>query len=786
VDLVGNTSKFETDMGRAAHVAEVASRKIEGSSKRWADRIRADQAAMQRSAAGIESHFAKMGAAIGVSASAAVLAIGAMATRAVAAIDAFNDLKDATGASIENISALDAVARRTGGDFSIVETTLTKFNKVLADTKPGSEAARALEAIGLKASELKRLDPAEALLKTAIAMQGVADDGYKGRLSTILFGRSLKEIAPFLVDLAAQGKLVAKVTAEQAESAERFRKTLFELKANIDDASRAMTVALVPSINQTILRFKEGSAAGESFFATLAKMQLEAIGIDTSGMALAADRIKALTRLLEDQNLPLERRLRLEAQLAGLRAKQVNFSPAAGAGRGFVNPDVAKPSVGDIPDKPTAVKVSKEAALYLESLQKQLEKVGELTVAEQALLDIKRLDVVTPAQKAAIIATAKLVDAAKQSAKAATEEAKVQEFLAGLVDRSVQSRRGELETITAGNAAVLAEIEVIGLDTDALSRLEKQRLAGVIAAKQEQLALFERTGAAKAETDVIREQIGALKKRAGLLDRRDTVARIAEESAAIRATTDGLASSIAQGVGNAVTDFKSLPDVARAVARDIQNAFVQMTIVEPIKRQLQDVFKGASDPAAASAEASKTAAITAATTATVTSTSAIASMTAAATAAASALSAVATAPAGQGLGSLFSFGAPSGAGFGTGAGFGNLDIGQFLAEGTDRVPYDGFKAVLHKDERVVPAKFNPAIGNGGGKREPMQVVINNNAGAQVQTRETDSGGLEVIIERAAALAEGRMAAGIANGTGKGATALKSRGVRLDGGLARRG
>jgi hypothetical protein len=55
-----------------------------------------------------------------------------------------------------------------------------------------------------------------------------------------------------------------------------------------------------------------------------------------------------------------------------------------------------------------------------------------------------------------------------------------------------------------------------------------------------------------------------------------------------------------------------------------------------------------------------------------------------------------------------------GGGFGTGSNFGNLDYGMFMATGTNRVPYDGFKAVLHKDEAVVPAKFNPAVGGAGG------------------------------------------------------------------------
>jgi hypothetical protein len=95
-----------------------------------------------------------------------------------------------------------------------------------------------------------------------------------------------------------------------------------------------------------------------------------------------------------------------------------------------------------------------------------------------------------------------------------------------------------------------------------------------------------------------------------------------------------------------------------------------------------------------------------------------------------------------GLGSLVSgfFGSSSGTGFGTGSNFGNQDYGTFLAEGTNRVPYDGFKATLHKGEAVVPAKYNPATGgNMGGN-----VVIENH-GATVTTKKDSNGDTRVLI-----------------------------------------
>ena len=46
-------------------------------------------------------------------------------------VDALNDLKDATGASIENLSALEDVAARNGTTFDTVGNCATKFNGLL-------------------------------------------------------------------------------------------------------------------------------------------------------------------------------------------------------------------------------------------------------------------------------------------------------------------------------------------------------------------------------------------------------------------------------------------------------------------------------------------------------------------------------------------------------------------------------------------------------------------------------------------------------------------------------
>lgn len=234
---------------------------------------------IDRSLGGLKS------AAAGVSSSLAGLAsaftVGAFVSFVKSVndgVDALNDIKDATGASIENISALEDIAKRTGTSLDTVGSALVKLNQSLNGAKPGSDTEKALTAIGLSVKDLKNLDPAEAFRRIAVELNKFADDGNKARLSQELFGKSLKEVAPLLKDVAESGALVATVTTEQAEAAERLNKQFFNLQANVGTASRALVSQLVPSLSVMADEFSRADASGSSLAKTLGESL--AIGLD--------------------------------------------------------------------------------------------------------------------------------------------------------------------------------------------------------------------------------------------------------------------------------------------------------------------------------------------------------------------------------------------------------------------------------------------------------------------------------------------------------------------------
>lgn len=190
--------------------------------------------------------------------------LAAAITSTANALDAFNDAADATGASVENLSALEAIALRNGESLDTVTGAIVKLNQALSQ-KPDGDQAKVLSAIGLSAADLRNQDPAQALKTVADALAQFENDGNKARIVFELFGRSAAQLAPFLNDVAEAGALNATVTAQQAKEAEIFNKALSALGAQITLAGRAIGTDLLPPVTTFIQRVNEARAAGASW-----------------------------------------------------------------------------------------------------------------------------------------------------------------------------------------------------------------------------------------------------------------------------------------------------------------------------------------------------------------------------------------------------------------------------------------------------------------------------------------------------------------------------------------
>lgn len=576
VDLLARTGSFETDMNRAAKTA-------------------------QKRAKEIDDAVSKAGAAVGAALGAAGIAAVYFGKQLVDGLDALNDIADATGASIENISALEDVAMRTGSSMDTVTGALVKFNGVLKEVDGKNAASQALKALNLDAEELKRIDPAEALRRTAVALSTFADDGNKARIVQELFGKSIKEAAPFLKDLAEQTQLVGKVTAEQTQAAEDFNKSLFELQKNAADAGRSLLKNLLPAMNEIIKAFNSGGlmagldAFGNKVLDWEGNAQRKGISNLKKDIASLTDEANSVTFDIFGQKGKIQQDI--EAKTAALKAAEAayfKFNTAPGGGRGSINPALVDartslPSVAPVKDpKKAAAPKDSEYQKYLENLQKELDKTEELTRAAMVLADVKggRLKLKQGESVEDLLVVAKQIDANKALAD---EKKRGAEFDAKLRDQRLAdaaSQEAQVKSLLDGNEAMRAEIALIGKNAEAQGVIEQARLSSLIAMKEEQLARTASTEILTRETAALQEEIRLLTERKELVGLKGVTQQIADDAKKTEELANSIGTSFGSAFEKAALEGGKLSDVLKGLLKDIAALTLRQAITIPLSQSI--------------------------------------------------------------------------------------------------------------------------------------------------------------------------------------------------------
>lgn len=459
-------------------------------------------------------------AGLGLVGIAGVAGLGQIFKASVDSIDALNDVADATGSSIENISALEDVAIRTGTGMDTVTTALVKFNGVLKEAKPGSAQEQVLKSIGLSAKELRDQDPAEALLTVAKALNQYEDDGNKARITQELFGKSLKDVAPLLKDLADKGVLVAKVTTEQAAEAEKFNKQLFELQKNAQDAGRYLTSDLVQGINKAAQAWRESGlieafrtlVTGDDQYKNnvrlvdltdeLLQLENDIVTLKNSGIALDA----AQARKKEE---------RLKAVREELKLVQSYQAVLAGDGA----PGKPKPSAPDTPDSAAkaqkAIDLTKQQDSALQSLSEQLKVAsGEMSEFDRV---VERVTVGTwskfnESTKISALSIAGEIDDAKNLIERQKEVEAVLLRADTAWKNYLENIAKEIDALGDSNITLSQQVEEIGLTTEELNKLRLARMDATIAQQESTLATAEANGLSYEEISVLETKIELLKQ----------------------------------------------------------------------------------------------------------------------------------------------------------------------------------------------------------------------------------------------------------------------------------
>lgn len=552
--------------------------------------------------------------ALGVAAAAGLVSILDSQTKA---LDAFNDLSDATGASVENISALDGVARRTGATFEDVETILLRFAKAIKDAKPDDDVGRTIAALGLNLDALKAEDRALALQQVAAAMGRFGDDTAKADASLTLFGKTTGQAAPFLKDLAESGQLVATATREQAQEAERYQRNLAALGAGATDLARKFAGELAPQLSNIIEAFRAGSDEGTGFASVLARgvgiaaETLAVLGANVAFVFQGAGReigavgaqIAALARgdiqgFRAISDAVKEDAARARAQLDALEQRILNPPKAkvpapAGEDRPSLRVPIARAAGAAGTGRSTAARID-EAQRYLETLQRQLARTGELGAAEQALAELQsgRLGKVSAALQSQILLAAQQIDNARSAAAAEDEAARAAEAREEATRRQRLAMQSETEGIERDNLALRDEITVLRGGEEARRAIAAATLSSAIAVKEDEAARLRALGTVGDEVAALEAQIALLRERQDLLGQRTAAEAVAERMEETKALADELGQTFADAFGRAAAGGESLRGVLDALGKDLLSLTTRKLVTEPLGELFSTGAKG--------------------------------------------------------------------------------------------------------------------------------------------------------------------------------------------------
>lgn len=217
VDIQANVARLQKDMAEAKGAVQGAMGEI------------------TRSVNAAKTALIALGGAFSVG-QVAQMAMGI--TRATAALD---DMAEVTGTAVEELSKLQVVAKVGGHDFGLIEDSLVKVTKGLKGTEEETKNARnALQQLGIQAktSSGQQRDAGEIMREVALKFATFRDGADKTAFALDIFGKSGAKLLPFLKDMAEEGTVNARVTAEQAAAAEKLEKNINRLKIAGEDARR--------------------------------------------------------------------------------------------------------------------------------------------------------------------------------------------------------------------------------------------------------------------------------------------------------------------------------------------------------------------------------------------------------------------------------------------------------------------------------------------------------------------------------------------------------------------
>lgn len=256
VEMSASTAKFESDLGRAAQMAE------------------RHMAQIDHAVAMVKTGLQSLGVAVSIG--VVLDQVKSKIEGAIRMAAEMDDLAEKTGSTVEILSGLGSVAKLSGTDIDSLATGLQRLSRSVVDAQNGGkQTSAAFRALGISIESLKGLGPDEVFLRMAEQMNKYRDGVEKTTLAQVLMGRSGANLLSVVKDLAVAGDYQVRITTEQAAAADELQKNLVRLELVNNAIFKSVAMELVPVFNDLLT--------------TLLKLQNAPGGVRQSMQALAND-----------------------------------------------------------------------------------------------------------------------------------------------------------------------------------------------------------------------------------------------------------------------------------------------------------------------------------------------------------------------------------------------------------------------------------------------------------------------------------------------------------------
>lgn len=342
-------------------------------------------------AGALPSKFGTIGLAISA-AFAAVSYKGAIDT-----LDQLDDLREKTGIAVESLSTLRYAGEVAGTPLEAIAKSSRVLATAMADVSTGNkEAVATFQSLGIQvrgADGAMRSQDA-VLLDLADKFSGYADGASKSALATRVFGKSGQEMIP-LLNLGSDGikrmrgeaeSLGAVYGGDVARNAAAFNDNLKRLELASEAAKVSLLSGLIPSLVRLTDELIEGKKAFGGYLSALYQ-----IGFKTSPFASYAE--GANTARAEVQ--------RLDDQISKLQSNNSRTTEENGGGAAFVGPSTGRSNNAALIAKLTAQRAVEQKRLsYFETLNgKDLKRAGDQTEESYFGRPQSKPDAPTPSDK---------------------------------------------------------------------------------------------------------------------------------------------------------------------------------------------------------------------------------------------------------------------------------------------------------------------------------------------------------------------------------------------------